>query len=181
MRIEYTGRQTEVDAELRNLCERKLGKLAKVLHGITDAKVVLSADKHRQIAEVSVHSPHLTLTAADESSDLGASLTTVIDRLTRQAQRHVGKRQERKRRGPSRATALWSGILGAGSAGPSERSPRVIRSRRFVVKPMTVDEAILEVGEGDEGLLVFRNAATERVNVLYRRRDGNLGLIEPEA
>lgn len=181
MRIEYTGRHLEVPGELRALCERKFLKLAKVLHGITDAKVVLSADKHRQIAEVSVHSPHLTLTASDESADAGASLATVIEKLTRQAQRQVGKRQERKRRGPSRATALWSGILGRGAEAGSDGRPRVIRSRRFVVKPMTVDEAVLEVGGSDEGLLVFRNAVTFRVNVLYQRKDGNLGLIEPEA
>jgi putative sigma-54 modulation protein len=74
--------------------------------------------------------------------------------------------------------ALWSGVM----APPAEAGgPRVIRSRRFMVKPMTVDEAILQVGASEEGFLVFRDAATERVNVLYKRRDGNLGLIEPEA
>lgn len=177
MRIEFTGRQTEVSPELRALTERKLRKLDRVLHGISDVHVVLEADKHRHIAEVSVHSPHLSLTAADESTDAGASLATVLEKLTRQAQRHMGKRIERKRRGPSRATALWSGILGAAEP---RRGPRVIRSRRFVVKPMTVDEAVLEVGGNDDGVVVFRNAATARVNVLYKRRDGNLGLIEPE-
>jgi putative sigma-54 modulation protein len=176
MRVEFTGRQTDVSAELRALAERKLRKLEKVLHGISDVHVVLEADKHRQKAEVSVRSPHLTLTAADESTDAGASLATVLEKLTRQAQRHMGKRIERKRRGPSRATALWSGVLAA----EPRRGPRVIRTRRFVVKPMTVDEAVLEVGGNDDGVVVFRNAATARVNVLYKRRDGNLGLIEPE-
>src|SRR5215510_7692646 len=167
MRIEFTGRQTEVSPELRALTERKLRKLERVLHGISDVHVVLESDKHRQIAEVSVHSPHLTLTAADESTDAGVSLSTVLEKLTRQAQRHMGKRIERKRRSPSRAMALWSGILGV--AEPL-RGPRVIRSRRFFVKPMTVDEAVLEVGGNDDGVLVFRNAATARVNVLYKRR-----------
>jgi putative sigma-54 modulation protein len=177
MRIEFTGRQTEVSPELRSMAERKLRKLEKVLHGISDVHVVLEADKHRQKAEVSVLSRRLTLTAADESTDAGASLATVIEKLTRQAQRHMGKRIERKRRAPSRATALWSGVLA-----PAEprRGPRVIRTRRFVVKPMTVDEAVLEVGGNDDGVVVFRNATTARVNVLYKRRDGNLGLIEPE-
>jgi len=59
--------------------------------------------------------------------------------------------------------------------------PRVIRSRRFAVKPMTIEEAALEVGASADGVLVFRDASTERVKVLYRRKDGNLGLIEPEA
>jgi putative sigma-54 modulation protein len=187
MRIEYTGRQTDVPPEIRGLVERKLKKLSKVLHGITDVHVILASDKHRQIAEVSVHSPHLILTAAEETPDAGLSMATVIDKLTRQAQRHMGKLRERKRRAPARATALWSGVLTPGA--PAEEGPppvvrtgpRVIRTQRFLVKPMTVDEAVLEVGASDDGFLVFRDAATERVNVLYKRKDGNLGLIEPEA
>jgi putative sigma-54 modulation protein len=178
MRIEYTGRQLEVTKELRELAERKLRKVAKVLHGITHVHVVMSADKHRQIAEVGIQSPRLSLTATEESGDIAASLATVIEKLTRQAQRHMGKLRERKRRGPSRAVALWSGVMAA----PAESGgPRVIRSRRFVVKPMTVDEAVLQVGGSEDGFLVFRDAATERVSVLYKMRDGNLGLIEPEA
>ena len=180
MVIEYTGRQTEVPPEIRAFAERKLRKLAKVLRGITHVHVTLTSDKHRQIAEVGAHSPRLDLTAAEESGDMATSLGTVIDKLTRQAQRHMGRLRERKRRGPSRATAVWSGILAAAPA-PGELSPRVIRSRRFHVKPMTVDEAVLEVGSSDDGFLVFRDAATERVSVLYKRKDGNLGLIEPEA
>jgi len=179
MRIEFTGRQTDVPPAVRALADRKLKKLVKVLPRITDVHVILASDKHRQIAEVSVHSSHLTLTAAQESPDLAHSLATVMDKLTRQAQRHLGKRRERKRRAPARATAVWSGEPSV-PGGPAER-PRVIRSRRFVAKPMTVDEAVLEVDGSDDGFLVFRDASTERVKVLYRRKDGNLGLIEPEA
>ncbi|MBI3932014.1 MAG: ribosome-associated translation inhibitor RaiA [Acidobacteria bacterium] len=182
MTLEFTGRQTEVSPELRRLAERKLKKLEKVLPGITHVHVVLASDKHRQIAEVSVHSRNLHLTATEETGDFAASLGTVLDKLTRQAQKHMGKIKHRKRRSASsKATALWSGVLAAGPA-PADGGdgPRVIRSRRFVVKPMTVDEAVMEVGTSDDGFLVFRDAATERVNVLYRRKDGNLGLIEPE-
>lgn len=179
MRIEFTGRHTEVPSQIRALAERKIQKLAKVLHRITDVHVILTSDKHRQIAEVSVKSPQLTLTAAEETGDLAVSLSNVLDKLTRQAQRHTGKRQERKRRSPSRANALWSGVLAPAAA--AGEGPRVIRTRRFVIKPMTVEEAALEVGGSEEGFVVFRDASTERVNVLYRRKDGNLGLIEPEA
>jgi putative sigma-54 modulation protein len=180
MQIEYTGRQTEVDPGLKALAERKLAKLARVLPGITHVHVIVAADKHRQIAEVSVHSPNLDLAATDETGDLAGSLAGVIDKLARQAQRHVGKRRERKRRGPGRTTALWSGVLAAPPQPPAE-GPRVIRSRRVLVKPMSVDEAIQELGRGDDGLLVYRDSASARLNVLYRRKDGQLGLIEPEA
>jgi putative sigma-54 modulation protein len=176
MRIEYTGRHAAVPEEVRGLAERKLGKVAKLLPGITDVHVVVASDKHRQIAEVSLHSPHLTLTATRESGDLATALGTAIDTLARQAQRHLGKLRARKRDGKARR-----GTLAVGTIGGQERMPRVIRSRRFVAKPMTVEEAALEMGSSEVGFLVFRDAATERFSVLYKRKDGNLGLIEPGA
>ena len=179
MRIEYTGRQTEVAPEIRTLAERKLKKLFRSLPGIIHVHVIIESDKHRQIAEVTVQSRNLTLTATEETDDQGVSVATVIDKLTRQAQKHVGKRREGKRRTSPRSTALWSGVLTPSPEG--DGGSRILRSRRFVVKPMTVDEAALEVDSAEEGFVVFRDAATEKVNVLFRRKDGNLGLIEPEA
>lgn len=176
MKIEFTGRQTEVSTEVRTLAERKLAKLARLLPGITRVHVTVTADKHRQIAEGSVRSRRVELTAESRSNDLGLSVSDVMDKLLRQAQRYVGKRRELKR-GPSPRTLPAAGEGRGGGDG----APRVVRSRRFPVKPMTLDEAALEVERREEGFLVFRDAATERVNVLYRRKDGNLGLIEPEA
>lgn len=176
MKIEFTARQVQVTPQIQRLAQRKLEKLARVLPGIIRAHVILTRDKHRHVAEVSVHSPRLKLTAQEEGNDLGASLTNVIGRLARQAQRQREKRRERKRRGPTRGRALRAG--GGGEA--AEPAPRVIRGRRTPIKPMTLNEAAQEVGTGGEGFLVFRDAATERVSVLYRRKDGNLGLIEPE-
>jgi putative sigma-54 modulation protein len=178
MQVEYTGRHTEVTPALRSLAEKKLAKLAKVLPGITNVHVILAVDKHRETAEITVHSAHLDLTAAEESDDLGTSLATVMDKLTRQAQKRVGRLRERKRR--SRTAAVWTGVLAPAAGGDGAVGTRVVRSRRFVAKPMTVDEAVVEVEATDDGLLVFRDADTERLNVLYRRKDGHLGLIEPE-
>jgi putative sigma-54 modulation protein len=187
MKIEFTGRQTEVPPEVRTLAERKLAKLARLLPGITRVHVTVTADKHRQIAEGSVHSRRVELTAESRSDDLGLSVSGVMDKLLRQAQRYLGRRRERKR-GPS-PRALPAGEEGRGSEGGEEARgseggdgapPRVVRSRRLPLKPMTLDEAALEVASREEGFLVFRDAATERLSVLYRRKDGNLGLIEPE-
>jgi len=180
LRVEYTGRHLDVPAELRRLGDRKLRKLERVLPGITDVRVILSIDRHRQVAEVSVHSRHLDLTATEASGDHALSLSTAMDKLIRQAEKRVGK--QRVRKGGARAASLRPTAPATATGSPvEERAPRVIRSRRFVVKPMTVEEAALEVGASADGVLVFRDATTERVSVLYRRRDGNLGLIEPEA
>jgi putative sigma-54 modulation protein len=105
MQVEYTGRQTEVPEEVKALAERKLKKLSRVLRGITHVHVILGVDKHRYLAEVSVRSPRRSLAARDVTRDLGISLAAVLDKLIRQAKRHTGKRQERKRRGPARAAS----------------------------------------------------------------------------
>jgi putative sigma-54 modulation protein len=98
MQIEFTGRQTEIPARLRALADRRLRKLARSLRGITHAHVVLIADKHRQVAEVTVQCRRrLALSAREVGSDLAGSLGTALDRIARQAERQIGKRQERKR------------------------------------------------------------------------------------
>jgi ribosome hibernation promoting factor len=175
MKIEFTGRQTEVPNVVRLLAERKLAKLRRLLPGITRAHVTVTADKHRQIAEVSVHSKKVELEAEGRSNDAELSVSDAMDKLLRQAQRYVGKRRGAKRGESPRISAAASEVRGK-----ADRVPRVVRSRRFPAKPMTVDEAAIEVWSREEGFLVFRDARTERVSVLYRRKDGNLGLIEPE-
>jgi putative sigma-54 modulation protein len=180
MKIEFTGRQTEISREVRRLAERKLEKVARVLPGMTRAHVILTADKHRQIAEVSAHSRNLDLSAVEESTHPRLSVSNAMDKLLRQAQRQRQKRRGRK--GASSARRLAPAAPSSpGTAGDGEAStPRVIRNRRRAVKPMTLDEATLEMEARAEGVLVFRDAVSERMRVLYRREDGNLGLIEPE-
>ena len=97
MLIEFTGRHADVSPKLRAIAERKLKKISRALHGITRAHVILTTDKHRQIAEVTVQSRRLALAAQHESADFAASLGSVMDRLTRQARRHAARRRERKR------------------------------------------------------------------------------------
>jgi ribosomal subunit interface protein len=102
MQIEFTARRTEIPARLRAAAERRLKKLARNLRGITHAHVVFSVTRHRQIAEVTVQCRRrLALRARNEGPDLATALGTVMDKLTRQAHRHLGKRQERKRRNPN--------------------------------------------------------------------------------
>ena len=107
MRIEFTGRQTEIPKRVQVLAERKLTKLARGLRGITRVHVILGSDKHRQLAEVTLHSPHLTLTAGEETGDLGASLAAALEKLARQARRRTSRLRARKRR-PAQRPALRS-------------------------------------------------------------------------
>jgi putative sigma-54 modulation protein len=174
MKIEFTGRQTGITPELRRLAERKLQKVARFLPSVTRAHVILTADKHRQVAEVGLHSQKLDLTAVEVSTDPQVSVKRAVEKILRQAERRRSRRRERKGAASPRKPAA-----------PPEHDrtarPRVIRSRRTPVETMTVDEATLQMEARRDGVLVFREAASDRVYVLFRRRDGNLGLIEPEA
>jgi putative sigma-54 modulation protein len=106
------------------------------------------------------------------------SLTAALEKVVRQGRKIKGKWQERKRRA-TRAEAVPERV--ATAEGRERSSPRIVRTPRHAVKPMTIEEAAEEVGAGRDGFLVFRNAVTDSINVLYRRKNGDFGLIEPEA
>jgi len=177
MKIEYTGRQTEITDEMRRVAEQKLQKVAKLLPSITRAHVILTADKHRRVAEVSVHSRQLDLAAVEVSTNPRLSITNAIEKLVRQVDHERTKRRIRKGAASPRLPAPAA----EPDAGAAAGGPRVIRSRKSAVKPMTLEEAALEMDGRGNDVFVFRDAATERVTVLFRRKDGNLGLLEPEA
>jgi putative sigma-54 modulation protein len=179
MKIEFTGRQTEISPEVRKLAERKLEKIARSLPRMTRAHVILTTDKHRQVAEVSVHSRNLDLSAVEVSTNPRLSVSNAMDKILRQAQRQRAKQRDRKGAGSARRPAPPAPRR-ARRAPEAEIPPRVIRNRRRAVKPMTLDEAALELETRAEGVLVFRDADNERMRILYRRKDGHLGLIEPE-
>src|SRR6185436_6759842 len=109
MRVQYTGRHMEVPQEIRELAEKKLRKLSRVLPGITQARVILTPNKHRCSVEVSVHSRHLDLTATEATAEPATALGTVMAELTRQAQRKMGKVRQRKGASPRRDLVLASG------------------------------------------------------------------------
>jgi putative sigma-54 modulation protein len=174
MRIEFTGRQTEIPDRLRALAERKLQKLARRLRGVTHARVMLGADKHRQVAEVTLHSRNLDLAATEVGTEPRTSLLAAIEKLERQALRRAERRRALKRRPAGPLVAAPPAVGGGG------REVRVIRGRRAAVKPMTVEEAVLQMEGREDRPFVFRDAESEGVKVLYRRRDGHIGLLEPE-
>jgi ribosome hibernation promoting factor len=183
MMIQITARHIDVSDKLRSFIESRVAKLDRYIDGITDIHVTLSVEKYRQIAELNVHSRgNVHLSAKEASEDLKLSVTQAIDKVTGQAKKKQSKRIDRKRRGTSRTElgGTFNLIAGASDGEPSSRVPRVIESRRFVIKPLSVEEAVLAIEEQGTEFLVFRNAASERTNVLYKRADGNFGLIDPE-
>lgn len=176
MRLDITGRHVEISAPLRQLIDRRLAKLARLLNdSAISASVILTKEKYRHLAEIVVHArgDHI-LRGIGMGNAWPPSLREASEKLEQQAQKLKSKWTERKRRGSATRSVQST---------PVERIPnrRVVRASRYAVKPMSVEDAALRVDAGADTFLVFRNADTDAVSILYRRRDGNLGLIEPDS
>ncbi len=181
MHVTITGRNLEVTTALRRYAAEKLGKVEKFLDTSMTAHVVLSVEKYRQIAEVTLRARDLTIRAEESTPDLYASLDLVVDKIERQIQRYKGRIIRHWARGVARGGGPRRGAVAALAEEPEEESaPRVVKVKRFAIKPATVDEALLQMNLLGHAFFVFQNAVSDQVNVLYRRHDGQYGLIEPE-
>jgi putative sigma-54 modulation protein len=174
MQFSVKGRSLEITPALRAYAEEKLSRLTRYLENIVSMHVVLSVAKHRQIAEVTLRVRDLTIRGEEEGDDLYSCIDLVVEKLERQILRYKERILAHAARGGNRESR-------AGAAPVAEEERRVVKTKRFAVKPAAVDEAILQMNLLGHSFYVFRNAATEEVNVVYRRRDGHYGLIEPEA
>ena len=188
MNIDITGRHVEVTPALREFTEDKLHKLQRVYDGPLEAHVVLRISKHRHTAEIQIKSKHLTLSGTEETGDLYASIGEVVDKLERQLLKHKEKQRDHKhRKGPrdpdiaatieANVTEATSGVSRA-AMDPAE--PRIVRSQRYRIKPMSPEDAVLELEATKQDMLVFRETQGYRINVIYRQQDGNFGLIDPD-
>lgn len=180
MRLVLTGRHVDITPSLRKLVDRKLAKLDRMFGDtLVSAQVVLTREKYRRVAELIVHTrgDHMLHGEAD-SVAWEPSLTAALEKIVQQGKRIKGKWRERRRRTTLVTPAADRGVA---SEARERVSPRIVRTPRYAVKPMTIEEAAEEVGAVRDGFLVFRNAVTDSINVLYRRRNGDFGLIEPEA
>jgi len=169
MQINITFRKMDPEERIKAYVEEKLAKVKKYLNEPIEAHVVLSTEKFRKGAEVNITADGLVINGSENREDIYAAIDLVVDKLERQI-----KRQKEKAKG--RLSAFKMYIL---SPTPEE-GPRVIRSKSYSIKPMSLEEAIEELNALGNDFVIFTNAETDEVNVLYRRKDGNYGLIEPE-
>jgi len=196
MRLELTGRHVRITATLQRLVDERLQKLDRLLHDrAVSLQVVLSAEKSRPKAEMTLHvrGEHFYhSTGSGENFEI--ALNQALSKINQQARKLKGKWDDGKRRGISAAKAAAAAPIperagrGFGARRPRSddgeapsRAPRVVRVRSRAAKPMTIEDAAAELGDGNDAVIVFRNSSTDSVTVLFRRPDGNLGLIEPEA
>jgi len=177
MRFEYTGRHVEVTPAIRRHVQEQFRKLEHIFNG-TNARVhvILAVEKNRQTGEVVVNWRDHTLTATDTNADMYMALSRAVEKIEKQALKLKKKIIDRKH-GARKTSAVAPTPDGQVQATPPP--VRIIAARRYNVKPMTAEEAALSLSATNDHFVVFRDADTNRVGVLYKRQDGNFGLIEP--
>jgi putative sigma-54 modulation protein len=178
VRLQVKGKNVDVTDSLKDYALQKLGKLEKHLNDQARLELELQVEKNpsiseNQVAEATIWTKGPVLRARESSSDMKASIDLLVDKLERQARRYRDKR----RRGPhgnhDHAPEGIPVVL-------SEETPVIVKTKQFAIKPMTPEEAVLQLELIGHDFFVFQNAETNDVNVVYRRRDGNYGLIEPQ-
>ncbi|MGA9773251.1 MAG: ribosome-associated translation inhibitor RaiA [Blastocatellia bacterium] len=177
MDFEFTGRHIDITPAVEQLARKELGKLDLVLDSTPmRAHVTVSSEKHRKRTEIVVYWRDNVFRAVGENSDISQSVTTAAAKVAKQALRVKDKFQTKKR---SRASMKDVAPVPDGEIEAAPPAPRIILARRYRVKPMTPEEAALLLTDSDDLFIVFRDAESNRVGVLYNRTDGNFGLIEP--
>jgi putative sigma-54 modulation protein len=179
MRLQVKGKNVEVNDSIRRYAEEKLGKLDRQLHELTQVELELCVEKNpsisaNQIAEATIWTKGPTLRAREASEDMKSSIDQLTDKLLRQVEHYRAKRNRKHARG--------NGVPPGGpmSIPDDESTPKIVKTKQFAVKPMSSEEAALQLELIGHDFFVFRSDDSGDVNVIYRRRDGGYGLIEPQ-
>lgn len=180
------GRHIRVTPALREYAEEKLGRIGRYFDQVHEAQVVLSVERRgdlgrAQVAEVTVHGDGVVLRGQEASSDMYASIDVVAEKLKKQIAKYRSKVIDRGRIAESRKKTAQIAASRRALRRPDVQESPVVRVKRFAMKPMTAEDAALQMELLGHDFFVFRNAATMEVNVVYRRAAGNYGVIEPEA
>lgn len=182
MKFHIRGKNVEVTNPLKEYAERKVGRLEKYFEApLTDVNITLSVLKNKHTVEVMIPVNAAMLRAEERSEDMYASIDMVIDKLERQIRKLKTRINRRARQEGTQRSVFKEAFEQAAPTRPHEEDDlfEVVRTKRFMLKPMDVEEAVLQMNLLGHNFYVFSNSATESVNVVYKREDGKYGLIEP--
>ena len=183
MSVDITGRHIEITEPIRKFATDRLERLRGIMDEILEVHFILTVEKHqRHIAELNIKTRRDFFHGEEVSTDMYTSVAAVIDKVEKQILKDKQRSVARKRHNNNHK----GGVITTSSVVEveevlGERLPRIIRTHEVAAKPMSVDDAAIQIGDSEHEFLVFRNADTERLNVVYKRKDGNIGWIEPEA
>jgi putative sigma-54 modulation protein len=179
--IKVTGRHVSITEPIKDYAEKKIEGLHLDYPKIIEAHVILNVEKYRHHAEVVlICSNHITIEASAETSDMYGSIDQVIGKIAQQMRKYKTKIMRQHRPRHQKVQHVEEQVLSIDGFDEHEESePSVIHTEKYPVKPMFVDEAVLQLEMSSRQFVVFLNAKTEKVNVLYRRKSDDFGLIEP--
>ncbi|MBK7894650.1 MAG: ribosome-associated translation inhibitor RaiA [Anaerolineaceae bacterium] len=186
MELSVNGRNMEVTTRLRNYVEKKTVKLDRYMPNLAEIHVDLSETNarnavERQVAQITIRDNRGTILRAEErSNDMFASVDAVVDKLYRQISRYRGKRQRKWRGGNGGEELVIGEPLPMEEELAESDEPTIVRTKRFTMRPMTTEEAVDQLELLGHDFFVFFSADEQAVNVLYRRRDNNFGLLKPD-
>ncbi|MEN6475269.1 MAG: ribosome-associated translation inhibitor RaiA [Syntrophaceae bacterium] len=170
MHIDITFKNVDPSEALKDYATKRLSKIGKYIDRPAEAHVILSVEKIRHKAEVTLNADGVIVNAVEITEDLYSAIDMVMDKVERQIKKHKQKLQERK--GAVRTVTETP-------ADSEDRSPRVIREKEYFVKPMSVEEAVLQIGVSGKEFLIFQNTDSKQINLIYKRTDGDWGVVEP--
>lgn len=177
MNIQITVKNIELTDAIRSYVEKKVSKLKRYLDQIMDVHVVLEVNKNIHMAEILVNAKGVFLKGRESSEDLYASIDLAIDKIERQLVKYKEKLKLRKLSEKKFEEPLKLNVYQNESI--DQDTPSIIVTKEIPVKPMDIEEAVMQMDLLNKNFFVFRNAKNSEVNVVYRRDDGNIGLIQP--
>ena len=180
MKFTFTEKKVNLPKSLHNYAEKKVGKLERYFKTEPEANLVFSVEKDRNKVELTIRSGGTILRVAESTSDMFASVDAAVTSMERQLRKHKTRLEKRLRQDAFERSVSAEEVSTFVPDVVEESEFEVVRTKRFPIKPMTVDEAILQMDLLGHSFFVFTNSQSDEVNVVYRRKDGNYGLIEPE-
>lgn len=178
MQITVTFRHMESSEALREYALRKLAKMERYLDAAAEAAVVLAIEKFRHQADITITGDGYKVKGREETGDMYSAIDLAVEKVEKQLKRFRERPRTIKSSKNPKTLAAKLNVIAPESE--PESGPQIIRSRLVEVKPMDLEEAVLQLQNGQEEILIFTNTANTNLSILYRRRDGNFGLIEPE-
>jgi putative sigma-54 modulation protein len=175
MQTSVTFKNLDPSDHLKSYVTEKLNRFDKLLDNPAEAGVVLLVEKHRHIAEVNITGDRMSINGKEETGDMYSAIDMVLDKLEKQLKRGKQKIRERRAMAKGQTRTIREEPLRRAE----EEDAREIKIESLEVKPMDIEEAVLQMDLNDQGFLVFTNARSLQINVLYRRKDGHYGLIQP--
>jgi len=177
MQTSVTFKNLDSSDHLKSYVGDKLDRFDKFLDNPAEANVVLAVEKFRHIAEINISGDRLSIIGKEETVDMYSAIDMVLDKLEKQIKKNKEKIRERRSAAKNRTRSIPDEEINL----PDEDIERQIKIRNIEYKPMDVEEAVLQMDLIEDNFLVFTNARSDQINVLYRRRDGHYGLIQPSS